>query len=203
MKKYLVWIGIAACLAVGGVYYRYHGLDLDERGATLLMRAYEENSDSKKTERLIKRAKDVNKRDKSGRTALFYAARHTQDAEAVRRLLEAGADPSAADKRGRTALMTAAELNPSAAVLEALASGGSPVDAADAAGETALTLAARHNRAAVIKILLRAGANPDVKTAGGMTAAELLAQNEKLTEQEKTDYRQAMLVVAILRPLGK
>ena len=39
------------------------------------------------------------------------------------------------------------------------------------------------------------------ETVDGLTAAEALAANQKLSEQEKTDYRQAMLVLSILRPM--
>lgn len=203
MKKYIVWALIVLVLVSAAAFYRYHGRDTDERGATLLMRSLEEHADLKVTHKLIKRADDVNARDKTGRTALFYAARHAQNADAVRQLLAAGADANLADKQGRTALMRAARYNPSSAVAEELLAGGARVNMVDAQGETALTLAARNNTAAVIKTLLRAGADPDMQTAGGVTAAELLEGNEKLSEREKTDYRQAMLVVSILRPAGK
>ncbi|MGN0016526.1 MAG: ankyrin repeat domain-containing protein [Candidatus Avelusimicrobium sp.] len=203
MKKYAVFIGIAVLLLGAVAFYRYHGRDVDERGATLLMRSLESRDDLTKTRRFIKRADDINARDKAGRTALFYAARYAADAIAIQHLLEAGAEPNLADKQGHTALMKAAEENPSPAVAEALLLGGAKINAADGTGETALTLAARNNKAAVIKILLRAGADPDVKTRDGKTVAELLAENEKLSEEEKTDYRQAMLVLSILRPVGK
>lgn len=203
MKKYTVWVLIVLVVACAGAFYRYHGRDIDERGATLLMRSLEEHADLKVTRKLIKRADNVNARDKTGRTALFYAARHAQNAEAVQQLLAAGADANLADKQGRTALMRAAKYNLFSAVTEELIAGGAHVNLADAQGETALTLAARNNTAAVIKALLRAGADPDVKTADGVTAAELLDGNEKLSEREKTDYRQAMLVISILRPAGK
>ncbi|MGN0024092.1 MAG: ankyrin repeat domain-containing protein [Candidatus Avelusimicrobium sp.] len=203
MKKYTVLVLIALVVVGAGVFYRYHGRDIDERGATLLMRSLEERADLKVTHKLIKRAADLNTRDKTGRTALFYAARYAQNAKAVQQLLAAGADVNLADKQGCTALMRAAKYNPSAAVTEELISGGAYVNVANAQGETALTLAAQNNTAAVLKMLLRAGADPDIKTAGGVTAADLLDGNEKLSEREKTDYRQAMLVVSILRPAGK
>ncbi len=203
MKKYTVFIIIAVILLGAGAFYRYHGRDVDERGATLLMRSLESREDLKKTHRFIKRADDINARDKAGRTALFYAARHSADPQTLQHLLEAGAEVNAVDKLGRTALMRAAKYNPSPVAAAVLARMGADVNAEDQAGETALTLAARYNNAAVIKALLRSGANPDVKTVSGATAADLLEENEQLSAQEKNDYRQAILIVSILRPLEK
>lgn len=203
MKKYAVFIGIAVLLLGAVAFYRYHGRDVDERGATLLMRSLESRDDLTKTRRFIKRADDINARDKAGRTALFYAARYAAEPQALAHLLQAGADVNASDKQGYTPLMRAAKYNASPEVAEVLVRAGADANAADAQGETALTLAARYNSPAVLKIMLRAGADPDVKTRDGKTAAELLAENERFSEQEKTDYRQAMLVLSILRPVGK
>ena len=52
----------------------------------------------------------------------------------------------------------------------------------------------------MIKVLLRAKANPDIAGPDGKTPAQELAANNKLTDEEKADYRQAMLVLSILQP---
>ncbi len=202
MKKstILVFLLVAALLT-GGLYFRYHGKETDARGATRLMRSIESNAELKDTTKLIEKSNDVNVRDKSGQTALFYAARHAQDPQVIRDLLTAGANLHIADNMGQTCLMTAAQYNPNVEVLEEFTKNGAHVNAADAAGNTALLLAAQYNTAPVIKSLLRAKADPDAAGPDGLTAAEALAANQKLSEQEKTDYRQAMLVLSILHPM--
>lgn len=201
MKKNTIFIFlIVAALLTGGLYFRYHGKETDARGATRLMRSIESNAGLKDTVKLIEKSNDVNVRDKSGQTALFYAARHAQDPRVIRDLLMAGANLHIADNMGQTALMTAAQYNPAVEVLEEFTKNGAHVNAADNAGNTALLLAAQYNTAPVIKSLLRAKADPDAKGPEGQTASEALAANQKLNEQEKTDYRQAMLVLSILQP---
>lgn len=200
-RSTLLLILVIGALISGGLYYRYHGEETDERGATKLMQALEQEEQlTKETARLIKRSDDVNERDLSGQTALFYAARHAKDPRAVRDLMAAGADAYITDNAGRTALMNAAQYNPSVKVVEELVKNASHVNLQDNAGETALLLAAKNNTADVIKVLLRAKANPDIAGPDGKTPAQKLAENEKLTAEEKTDYRQAMLVLSILQP---
>lgn len=184
----------------GGLYLRYHNKDTDARGATRLMRSIENHAGLEDTIRLIEKSEDINVRDKSGKTALFYAARSAQDPQVVRDLLEAGANLHIADENGQTALMAAAQYNSSVGVLKEFTQNGAHVNAADNAGNTALFLAAQYNNAAVIKALLRAKADPDIPGPEGKTVAEALAENPQLSDQEKTDYRQAMLVLSILQP---
>lgn len=191
---------IVAALLTSGLYFRYHGKETDARGATRLMRSIESHAGLKDTIKLIEKSNDVNVRDKSGQTALFYAARHAQDPQVIRDLLMAGANLHIADNMGQTALMMAAQYNPEVQVLEEFTKNGAHVNAADGAGNTALLLAAQYNTAPVIKSLLRAKADPDAKGPEGQSASEVLAANQKLSEQEKTDYRQAMLVLSILQP---
>ena len=200
-RNTILFILVIGALISGGLYYRYHGEETDERGATKLMQALEhEEQLTKETARLIKRSDDVNERDLAGQTALFYAARHAKDPQAVRNLIEAGADAYITDNEGRTALMNAAQYNESVAVAEELVKNTSHVNLQDKAGETALLLAAKNNTADVIKVLLRAKANPDIAGPDGKTPAQELAGNDKLTDEEKADYRQAMLVLSILQP---
>lgn len=190
---------LVAGLLSGGLYLRYHNKDTDARGATRLMRSIENHAELQDTIKLIEKSKDINVRDKAGKTALFYAARSAQDPQVVRGLLDAGANLHIADEEGQTALMEAAQYNPSVAVLEEFTKNGAHVNAADNAGNTALFLAAQYNTAPVIKALLRAKADPDLPGPEGKTVAQALAENTHLTDQEKTDYRQAMLVLSILR----
>lgn len=189
------WVLICILIGMvsGGLLYRHFAQEVDSRGATRLMRALEEN-DTEDVDKFLYTG-DVNVRDKSGQTALFYAARHATEPQTIYRLIVAGADPFLTDKHGRIALVSAAEYNPSAAVVTALAKQGfrQPQQHAQSMSE-ALTRAAKYNTADVIKALLIANAHP----AGEKPLAESLAHNEKLTEQEKNDYRQAMLVLEIL-----
>ena len=185
---------IVLAVLSGGLYLRYHNKDTDARGATRLMRSIENHAELQDTLKLIEHSEDINVRDKSGRTALFYAARNAQNPQVVRDLLEAGANLHIADENGQTA-----QYNPSVGVLEEFTKNGAHVNAADNAGSTALFLAAQGNTAPVIKALLRAKADPDIPGPEGKTVAEALAENPQLSDQEKTDYRQAMLVLSILR----
>ena len=204
MKKVTVfWFIFVLLMLGGGLYYRYCFHRVDERGATLLMRGFESSASNKDMLRLLKRSDDLNVQDKSGRTALFYAARYTKDADILRKMLLDGADVFVTDNNGQTALMQAARYNESAEIVSLLSQVGGTINTTDKMQNTALLLAARHNKAAVIKELLRHGADPDLAGQDGRTAAQLLAENEYLTDQEKTDYRQAMLIVSILRPVEK
>lgn len=197
----IFWIIVLVAGLAGGFYYRYRANAADERGATVLMRSFEVPTDTRQLMRLIRHTKDMNEKDKAGQTALFYAVRHTQDVELVRKLIDSGADVASADNSGRTALMLASRTNPSLEILQELIVRGSPVNAADEKGQTALLEAAEHGTPEMVKLLLRAGANPEVVNAKNKSAAELLAENAHFSEQEKTDYRQAMLILAILRPI--
>ena len=190
---------VVLAVLAGGLYLRYHNKDTDARGATRLMRSIENHAELQDTIQLIEKSEDINVRDKSGKTALFYAARNTQDPQVVRDLLEAGANLHIADENGQTALMVAAQYNPSVGVLEEFTRNGAHVNAADNAGNTALFLAAQANSASVIKALLRAKADPDIPGPEGKTVSQVLLENPLLSDQEKTDYRQAMLVLSILR----
>ncbi len=198
--KTVLTLFLVVALLTGGLYLRYRVKDTDARGATRLMRSIENHAQTEKTVELIEESKDINVRDKSGQTALFYAARSAQDPQVVRDLLEAGANLHIADETGQTALMVAARYNPSVGVLEEFTKNGAHVNAADNQGNTALLLAAQYNNADVIKALLRAKADPDLKGPEGRTVAQALAENTQLSDQEKTDYRQAMLVLSILQP---
>lgn len=197
-KSILTVVAVFAVLVLG-VFYRYYNTGVDSRGATRLMQAIEKNDDLKTTVRLIEKSKDLNVQDKQGRTALFYAAWHAQDPAVVKDLLVGGSNMHVADTAGQTAVMAAAQFNPSAEVLAEFLKNGAHVNATDNQGNTALILAAQGNTAPVIKQLLRYRADPEMKNNAGKTASDVLAENPQLTDQEKTDYRQAMLVLSILQ----
>jgi ankyrin repeat protein len=192
-KRTWVFIAVMIGLIGGGLFYRHLAQDVDSRGATRLMRAIEENDDWE-TGQLLQ-TEDVNVRDKAGHTALFYAARHATNPKTIYRLIVAGADPLATDKDGNTPLTTAAKYNSSSAVVMALAKQGHN-QAQQTNKNKALQRAAKYNSANIIKTLLIAHANPAPK--GEPSVVGYLADNEKLTGQEKIDYRQAMLVLEIL-----
>ncbi len=193
-KRTWVFVAVMIGLIGGGLFYRHLAQDVDSRGATRLMRAIEENDTDEMRELLY--TGDVNVRDKAGHTALFYAARHVTDPKTIYQLIVAGADPMATDKSGNTPLTTAAKYNSSTAVIMALIKQEHNHPQQQANKNQALQRAAKYNGANVIKALLIAHANPAPK--GSPSAAAYLAGNEKLTEQEKADYRQAMLVLEIL-----
>ena len=180
----------------GGLFYRHVAQERDSRGATRLMRALEED-DTQKMEKLLNK-EEVNLRDKSGQTPLFYAARHTNQPQVIHKLLLAGADALATDKDGNTPLMVAAQYNPNPAVTMALAKQGGFSKKQTHNKNKALFLASQYNRADIIKALLVANASPAVEDANQHPAADYLATNEQLSEQEKTDLRQVMLVLEIL-----
>ena len=192
------WIFIAVMIGFigGGLLYRHFAQDVDSRGATRLMRAIEEN-DTDKAIKLLS-ASDVNARDKSGQTALFYAAKHVTEPKVIYKLIVAGADPMAVDKSGDTPLVTAAKYNPSKEVVIALAKQSYRAVQQQENKNKALVNAARHNTAEIIKTLLIVQANPSALNSNGKSAAKFLEENEKLTEQEKADFRQVMLVLEIL-----
>jgi len=185
---------------LGGLYYRYQANAADERGATPLMRALETpEQNMRHTLRLIKHSKDINVRDHTGQTALFYMLLHTpKDLTLFNALLDAGADVNAADRQGRTPMMLVARYNLSPELTKELLRRGATVQAKDRKGNTALLWAAQYSTPEMTKLLLRAGANPDDTTAEGLTVTELIAENEKFTEQEKEGYKNALLVLSIL-----
>ena len=195
------WIAILAAGLAGGFYYRHRTNAADERGATVLMRSFEQPTDTREVIWLIKHTKDMNEKDKAGQTALFYAVRHTEDVELVRRLIESGADVASADNSGRTILMLAVRTNPSLEILQELITHGAPVNAADKNGQTPLLEAAEHGTPGMVKVLLRSGADPEAINKAGKTAADLIDANERFTDEEKSNYRQALVVLSILGPL--
>lgn len=197
----IFWIVVAVLGLAGGFYYRFRTNAADERGATVLMRSFEQPTDKRTVERLIKHAKDLNKKDKAGQTALFYAVRHNSDVKLVRKLIDSGADVNCVDKAGRTALMLAAHHNASLEILQELLGRGALVEVVDKKGQTALLEAAQYATPLVVRALLRAGADPEAANKEGKTAAELISENEKFTDEEKNNYRQAMIVLSIIGPI--
>ncbi len=199
-KSTLVWILVILILIGGGLYYRQTAQEVDSRGATRLMRALEEN-DTSKMRQFLDNTPDVHARDKQGQTALFYAARYATDPLVLHKLVTAGADTFATDKHGYTPLMTAAEYNPSPRVVMALARYGRFLQPQAANKDKALALAARHNTAEIINTLLVAGANPSAVPGGSIK--NLFAENPQLTEQEKTDLRQVIMLLELLEAREK
>ena len=197
MKKH-TWILIALFVGMigGGLLYRYFAQERDSRGATRLMRALEEN-DTAKIAKLLSQ-EEILARDKSGQTALFYAARHAQQPQIIHQLLLAGADTLTTDKQGNTPLINAAKHNPNPTIILVLARQGGFSPEQIRNKNEALLVAARYNTAAVIKTLLTAHASPTATDLHNHRAADYLAQNEQLSEQEKTDLRQVMLLLEIL-----
>lgn len=200
-KRTWVFIAILVGFIGGGLAYRHFAQDVDSRGATRLMRAIEEN-DTDKTVKLLGSA-DVNVRDKSGQTALFYAAKYATEPKVIYKLIVAGADPMAVDKSGDTPLVVAAKYNPSTEVVLALVKRSHRALQQQENKDKALMKAAQHNTAEVIKALLIAQASPAALGPSGKKAVSFLDENEKLTEQEKADYRQVMLILEILEERGK
>ncbi len=195
-KSKWVFIAVLAGVVAGGLAYRHFAQEVDARGATRLMRALEENN-TDKMEDLLGRS-NVNVRDKAGQTALFYAARHAQQPLVIHKLILAGADPLATDKHGFTPLMVAAATNPNPVITKVLSRYGGTPAYQQQNKDKALFEATRQNGFAVIKMLLIAHANPASQDESGRHAADYLAENPQLAEAEKTDLRQAMLLLEIL-----
>ena len=199
-KNWIIFITAMILLFGGGFYYRYRTNAVDERGATKLMRSFEEETDQQEVLRLIRHTENVNERDKSGRTALFYAVEHGADPELVRHLLKMGADTTITDESGQTSLMAAARYNHSENVLMQILLAGAPINAADRDGYTALMYAAQYNTPGIVKKLVRLGSDPDIHPADGPNAAALLAENKHFSEEERKDFVTAFKVLAIIGP---
>lgn len=196
MKKSTIFlIGFVLLVMGGGLTYRYFVRDTDSRGATKLMRAIENNEELKNTSKLIAKTQDINVRDKKGQTALLYAVRHSQEADLVRNLLNAGADAQTSDNQGYTPILVAAKNNPSPEIIRLLTLYGGDVNAPGPDGLTPLELAAQHNTGPVLETLLRS--NADLKTENG-PVENLILGNAKLSETEKANYRQLLLILSIL-----
>ena len=195
-KSTWVFIAVLSVIIAGGLAYRHFAQELDSRGATRLMRALEEN-DIKKMESLLETA-DIHVRDKSGQTVLFYAARHAQQPQIIHKLILAGADPLATDKHGYTPLMEAAAFNQDPVIVKVLAKQGGFSEVQQHNKDRALRIAAQQNGLPVIKMLLIAHANPSVSDEAGRQAADYLAENAQLSDAEKADLRQVMLLLEIL-----
>lgn len=203
MKKLIGPLLIIIIILGGGMLMRFGSDGRDERGATRLMRSIETQADGLETQKLIARSSDLNLEDNSGRTALFYAARHSQKPDLLEKLIQEGANINVADNAGQTALFVAAQENPSPSVAEFLLTAGAQPNTADKNGVTPLMLAAQNNNKDVLAIFLRSGADTHAQDAQGKTVEQYLQENPHLTDQEKTDYRQAMLVLYLLKPLEK
>ncbi len=199
-KNFVILLIAVGVLFGGGFWYRYRVNAADERGATKLMRSFEQNTDSREVVRLIRHSDNVNERDKSGRSALFYAVQHKAEPDMVLHLLRRGADTTLTDTTGQTSLMVAARYTDSEEVLAQLLTAGAPVNASDRDGYTALMFAAQYNTPGMVKKLLRAGADPELKTPDGTTAAALLEKNEKFSKEEKADYLLAFKIISIIGP---
>ncbi|WP_428075290.1 ankyrin repeat domain-containing protein [Candidatus Avelusimicrobium luingense] len=199
-KNFTIFLVVVVLLFGGGFYYRYKTNAADERGATKLMRSFEQETEQQKVLRMIRHADNLNERDKTGRTALFYAVQHNADPEMIEHLIKQGADTTITDSIGQTVLMVAARYNMSEPVLGHLLSAGAPINAADRDGYTALAIAAQFNTPGMVKKLLRAGADPDIKPADGQNIADILAKNEKFSDTEKEDYALALKVLSIIGP---
>ena len=197
-KKNFITIGLVLAIIGAGLTYRYFMRDTDSRGATRLMRAIEQHDTLKSTAKLITKAKDVNARDKKGQTALFYAIKHSQDEELVRQLLLAGADITTPDKNGDTPLLLASRDNPSAEIINMLTRYGADVHQTDKHGNTPLALAARYNAGPAIEALLRTEASLDITDKNGKRLEDFLAENMKLSELEKNNYRQVIFIISLL-----
>lgn len=195
-KSTWVFIAVLSVVIAGGLAYRHFAQDLDSRGATRLMRALEEN-DVEEMEDLLQKG-NVNVRDKSGQTALFYAARYAQQPQIIHKLILAGADPLITDKHGYTPLMAAAASNPNPVIIKVLARQGGNSAAQQHNKDQALKVAVQHNALPVIKMLLISHASPAVQDEQGRQAGDYLAENTQLTDSEKTDLRQVMLMLEIL-----
>ena len=199
-KNFFVFGLVAFLLFGGGLWYRYKSNAADERGATKLMRSFEEETNQQKVLRLIRHADNVNERDKSGRTALFYAVQHGANAEMIRHLLRMGADTSITDTTGQTVLMVAARYSQAEDVLVQLLVAGTPLNITDRDGYTALMYAAQYNTPGIVKKLVRGGADPDITAPDGKNAAKLLAENKKFSKEEKDDFTQAFKILSIIGP---
>lgn len=198
-KHFIITLIILAILVGGGMFYRFYQNGTDERGATKLMQALETNTDIKQTKRLIRKSEDINQRDKSGQTALFYAVRNVESEEVIKQLLKAGAEVNIADNKGVTPLMVAVEHEHSLDIIKDIIEAGADVNAKDLEENTALLLAIKTGSPELVRLLLHNSADPDIINTKRNVVVEMLGNNDKFTADEKVDYRQALLVISILK----
>lgn len=105
----------------------------------------------------------------------------TATPEQVRQAVRGGADVNARDKDGVTPLHRAAALNGNPEVIYTLIQLGADVNARDKNGWTPLHWAARFSKKPeVVLVLLKLGADPKARTDSGITAWDLIQENEAL-----------------------
>lgn len=141
---------------------------------------------------LLAAGADVESANNAGWRPLHVAARFGEGPGMVELLAAAGASLEASTGHGLTALQLAA-LNGRAAVVRALLAAGAEVDGRGEGTQTPLHLAARHARdPAVITALLDAGADAAAMTDEGISALELIEENEALRGTEAHRRLQAL-----------
>ena len=127
-------------------FMRDHYEESNSEGQTPLMLLMKEGFVTKDfVAQLLKKEKDINRRDNQGRTALMYAIHYANSVDTVKCLLEHGADINALDNNRRSALHYEAD-SPcfSEGRLIVLLEGGANPLALDKQGATPLTLAKKH-----------------------------------------------------------
>ena len=144
-----------------------------------------EESNFKRTQKLIAKGADVNQQNSYGYSALFAAAR-SGDAKIVKLLLDAGANVNARSPAG-SALARAAQQG-HAEIVRLLLQAGADVEAKDGSGWTPLFSAAMNANSETVEILLKAGANINARANNGWTALKeaQMRGNENIVQQLKS-----------------
>jgi ankyrin repeat protein len=146
-----------------------------------------EDSDPKRTQKLLGKGADPNERNSYGYPALSIAA-GSGDTTIVKLLLAAGANVNARSVNlNDTALASAAERG-HPEIVRLLVQAGADVEAKDGSGWTPLFGAAMSGNSETVKILLDAGADINARASKGWTAlkeAEMRG-NENIVQQLKS-----------------
>ena len=118
-------------------------------------------------ELLIKKAADVNAKNRRGSTPLHWAI---HDETKVRLLLSKGAEVNAKQAQGRTPLFLAAMLGDGIPTMRLLLARGADPNLASANGQTPLMMAAVRGNIEGMQLLIEKGANVNARDGAGETA---------------------------------
>ena len=156
-KRFIIAVGVASLLLVGGIMYVDYAEQVALEQATLEQRLHDAASrnDYEAAAVLLNQGADVNAKDKYGETPLHSAASNNAR-EIAEFLLKQGADVNAKGNYGNTPLHWAASNN-AAETAEVLLKRGADANAKNDTGITPMRIAAWKDAAETAEVLRRYG----------------------------------------------
>ncbi|MCL2334850.1 MAG: ankyrin repeat domain-containing protein [Endomicrobia bacterium] len=173
----------------------------DNHGITVLMYAVMKGDKNIEFTKRILELKQgnkayVNAKSRDGMSALHFAAGfkyNMQNLETVKLLIANGADVNAKNSFGDTPLLSYAYRS-NADIIKVLIDAGADVNASSKKGETPLMRAAKFNDINVAKLLIDSGADIKAKDNDGKTAYDWLAENNKISGEDKETVKKLLEV---------